>query len=294
MLKETPAERAGIQQLLLPFVYLPARYAATFAPPNHFLLPPSQNSDEGYPTPHGWYPVYHHVASNNEVYYDARCTMAFPPAATAAKLLFLARSEVTPMPIARHFHRTRADRHASGIFENGPTRENIEEFNWGWGAHLPLGSGLRMRSGARKMVDGWGGREWAQENEDEGPFPQRPGDVTEPDFHPPPPIEKWLNKSPHAKATGEGISKSRKWDADWNRVRFCGDIDKGVPLVPYGLMYEPGSIDGLWQGSQLVSSSSTTYHCIPLSAEGYILTFLDSRFRSAKGALTTRPLSFGW
>ncbi|KAG6868381.1 hypothetical protein C0993_003905 [Termitomyces sp. T159_Od127] len=251
LLRETPTERARIQQLLLPFVYLPARYAATFAPPNHFHLPPSQNSDDVFITPHGWYPVYHYHAVN-EVYYDARCILAFPPAATAAKLLFLARSEVTPMPIARHFHRTRADRHASGIFVNGPTRENIEEFNWGWGVHLPLGSGLRARSGVRKMVEGWGGREWTREGEVEEPFPHRPRDMTEPDFHPPPPVEIWLNKSPHAKATDEGISKSRKWDADWNRMRFCGDIDRRVPRVPYGMMYEAGSIDGLWQGSQLI------------------------------------------
>ncbi|KAG6864707.1 hypothetical protein C0991_007746, partial [Blastosporella zonata] len=260
LLKETAAERAQIQRVLLPFVYIPFRYSTSFAPPHHFLLPPGVNisttEDTTIDTVHGPYPIYRRQSSVNCVYYDSRCTLACPPAAAAATLLFLARSEVTPMPIAEHFRRTRADRHAAGVFEVGPTRENIEEFNWGWGAHLSLGTGLHKRSGERKMIPGWGGLEWSLEEDVQEAFPIPIPDQGRPGFHPPPPVPRWIGKAPHALATGGGTSRSRKWDMDWNRARFCGDLYRPAPRIPYGKVYEPGAIDGLWQGSLIVRHPS--------------------------------------
>ncbi|KAG6829275.1 hypothetical protein H0H92_005095 [Tricholoma furcatifolium] len=254
LLREAPEERAEIQRLLIPFVYLPVRYTSFYAPPNNFLLPLSKTDNSMEATTilaaHGPYPVYHSEHEVDLSYFEARCTFACPPAAAAAKLCFMARGDVTPMPIAPHFHRTRADRHAAGVYTVGPTREDIEEFNWGWGVHLPLGSGLRYRSGIRKMVEGWGGREWDGEYNEDEPYPTRPSiQSTSPV---PPPLPRWVGKAPHAMATGEGISKSRQWDMDWMRVRFCGNIWRPSPRIPYGTMYEFGVLDGLWQGSLLV------------------------------------------
>ncbi|KAG6819154.1 hypothetical protein H0H93_014835 [Arthromyces matolae] len=257
LLNESNEEREHMKLLLFPLVYLPSRYTTAFAPPNHFLLPIDDLSNHpvGVETPHGQYPVYHGIPETSWVYYDGRPTLVHPPAASAAVLLYLARFEVNPMAIGAHFYRTRADRHAAGVFTVGPTQENIEEYNWGRSVHPPLGTGLRTRSGERKMVKGWGGREWDQEKDAEQPFPSRPQLGAGVNLSPP--IPKWIGKAPHFNVAGN-VTKSRKWDSDWNRVRFCANLTWSEPRVPYGTTgsYEPGTIVGLWQGIQLIPTFS--------------------------------------
>ncbi|KAF8059491.1 hypothetical protein FPV67DRAFT_1716275 [Lyophyllum atratum] len=51
LLNETPAQRAQITQLLLPFVYVPYRYPTALAPPNHFLIPAPQPPPSTPPPP---------------------------------------------------------------------------------------------------------------------------------------------------------------------------------------------------------------------------------------------------
>ncbi|KAG6830636.1 hypothetical protein H0H87_007471 [Tephrocybe sp. NHM501043] len=235
LLKEAPEERLKIQNLLLAFVYHPVRYAVTFAPPNHFILPPKGSIVTD--TVHGQYPIYHHDSSINTIYFGARSVFADPPASVAAKLLFLARFEVTPIPTAKRLYSMQAE---------------LEEFNWGWSVHLPLGTGERTRSGAPKIIEGWDGREWTQEDHRDElaePYPHRPPVVTPLGIEPPSPIPRWDGKAPHPKA---GVSKSRNFDSDWWRMRMCGFAHINAPRVPYGNTYEPGSIDGLWQGSMLL------------------------------------------
>ncbi|KAG6919878.1 hypothetical protein DXG01_015586 [Tephrocybe rancida] len=240
LFNETPEERLRIQNLLVAFVYPPVRYTVAFAPPNHFLIPLTDRPEVD--TLHGPYPVYYDGSVLNTVYFDARCIFACPPAAVAARLLFMARFEVNPIPTAKHLYRTRAE---------------LEEFNWGWTTHPPMGTGLHTRSGARKMVDGWGGREWEmEEDEDEDEeksYPQRPPDNGSiPGVEPPAPIPKWVGRAPHSMTTGEDVSKSRKWDMDWYRMRFCGHPGRAAPRIPYANIFEPGTLDGLWQGSMML------------------------------------------
>ncbi|KAG6827447.1 hypothetical protein H0H92_011744 [Tricholoma furcatifolium] len=263
LLKETPAERAQMQELLLPLACLPVRYSTAYAPPHVFHLhtPGTSSSTMNlstFDTPHGPYPVYSDVSYSNNPFYDARCIFACPPAAAAAKLLYAAREEVIPQPIPEEIYREGVARRLQGV-HNSVTPEDLEELNWGWDAHLPLGSGFRDRSGARRMVDGWGGLEWdspLDDSEEEEPYPERPAAPTPPNFIPPPPTEKWKGRAPHASAFADGSqgsnSKSRKWDMDWMRLRFCGSITRPPPRIPYGRVYEPGVMSGLWQGVMLV------------------------------------------
>ncbi|KAF8068769.1 hypothetical protein FPV67DRAFT_1089123 [Lyophyllum atratum] len=249
LLNQTPAQRAQMTQLLLPFVYVPYRYPAALAPPNHFLVPPPITptfAPSTIPTAHGPYPLYPDPTATSIVHYTSRPQLARPLASAAAKLLFFALEECTPFPIPPHLDRTRADRLARGNYEIGPTREDMEEFNWSWNARLP------------------GGRSWPRRrgplyDDDEKPFPSRPVGTVFPGFEAPPPIAKWVGKAPHSgeyvtPGGSRGKGKSAKWDVDWMRLRMCGDLMKMPPRVPYGRVYEPFSIEGLWVGRMQVRS----------------------------------------
>ncbi|GLB43740.1 putative imidazolonepropionase activity [Lyophyllum shimeji] len=259
LLKESPTRRAQLMQLLLPFVYVPYRYPGSLAPPNHYLIPPlitPTHAPSTIPTAHGAYPIYPDPAFVSFCHYSSRPQLARPLASVAAKLLFCARTEVTPVPIPPHLDRTREDAHARGNWEVGPTREDVEEFNWGWTARLPGG-----RAWARGVLD------WAHEAEDEdedgaeGRGAERPrGQVFE-GFEPPEPVSRWVGKAPHAgeyaargrgRGRGRALEKSAKWDADWFRMRMCGDMMRVPPRVPYGRVFEPLSLVGLWHGRMLV------------------------------------------
>ena len=151
----------------------------------------------------------------------------------------------------------------------------MDEFNWGWSARLPLGPGgcVRPRSfgtdnvrhHARISSWRWGVGDGASsafdfsaaetEKDDaecgssSAPFTEEirnRNDLPDP---------RWTGKAPHTMyAMNGGLNtKSARWDVDWWRMRLCGDPRMIRPRVPYGKVFQPGSMDGLWHGRILVS-----------------------------------------
>ncbi|KAG5651173.1 hypothetical protein H0H81_009616 [Sphagnurus paluster] len=185
----------------------------------------------------------------------ARRTMGRPPAALAAILSFHARAEVHARAIPPHLARTRED-----IPDHvAPTREDVEEVAWAWVARPPLGAGLRARDGERVLVEEWQGREHSSaDSDDEGQaFPERPKGIAH--LSPHAPIERWVGKAPHSPLPKAG--KSLRWDADWARLRMCGDmwvrLAQGTAFgCGWGYVHTPGSLDGLWSGVMQLSADS--------------------------------------
>ncbi|KAG5643150.1 hypothetical protein DXG03_001512 [Asterophora parasitica] len=248
LLNQSDEERATFINLLLPFVYAPFRYPTALAPPNHFIVPPISLKSEEFlstiPTPHGPYPIYPEATSLSWVHYATRPVLSQPLAAIPAKLLFFALKEMAPHPLAPHLDRTRADRIARGVTAVGPVREDIEEFNWSWGARLPMGAGIARTT---SVDDG----EDAERLERDGlaetppPVPVRRlawgyGDKL--------PISRWVGKAPHSDPSRKLGGKSAQWDEDWMRMRMCGDLAIKAPRVPLGRVYTPGCMDGYWVG----------------------------------------------
>ena len=189
-----------------------------------------------------------------QVHFSARPLFASPLISPAAKLLFFARREVVKFPVPPHLALTRAEAHARGNWEIGPTAEDVHEANWGWTARLPGGSG------ADKSCT-WGVG-------DSDPAVPSPGAESpaaggsnlnlNPYSNIPPPTAaqlainpRWLGKAPH-RTYNPKANKSKKWDSDWWRLRLCGNTSRKRPRIPYGKVYEPGCMDGLWQGRMLV------------------------------------------
>ena len=75
-------------------------------------------------------------------------------------------------------------------------------------------------------------------------------------------LPRWAGKAPHAMyAMNGGLdTKSERWDVDWWRMRLCGDPRMIRPRVPYGKVFQPGSMDGLWHGRILVSDDPVVFH----------------------------------
>ena len=78
------------------------------------------------------------------------------------------------------------------------------------------------------------------------------------------PDPRWAGKAPHAMNGGLN-TKSARWDVDWWRMRLCGDPRMIRPRVPYGRVFQPGSMDGLWHGRILVSDDRATLVHLNLS-----------------------------
>ncbi|KAG5723271.1 hypothetical protein E4T56_gene308 [Termitomyces sp. T112] len=257
LLSEPPAVSAQFQQLLLPFVYCPFRYPSTPFPPNHYIVPPLLPSPmlvpTTIPTAHGRYPLYPpSLASSIELPNGQQIRLAPPPPALMAKLLYLAREEVRPLPIAPHLFRTRAEIQAAGIFTIGPVREDVEEANWSYLARPPLGTGLRTREGVRKVDADWDGVEWSARSFDSDSndceYPSRPEGMKFPGFEVQPPIPRWIGKAPLL-----DDEKSTRWDMDFFRMWAWADLDAGIARKAFeGGVYEPGTANGLWTGRLLI------------------------------------------
>ena len=139
--------------------------------------------------------------------------------------------------------------------------------NWGWTARLPGGSGA-------DMTRVWG----VQDNDPVGSeSPVAAGSNSaevQPDIEP-----RWAGKAPH-RTYLPNMNKSKRWDADWWRLRMCGDTSRTRPRIPYGKVYEPGCMDGLWQGRMLVCISILFYSHLT-----FIFYIIDtSRGRDPKSA----------
>ena len=122
--------------LVRPFVINPVRYnpfhaAAslfTFPVPINHVLPPSTI------TPHGLIPARHagtvvphpDMASLHRTHYGRAVCIAVPLASVAAKLIYLTRSEMSPVGIPDEWPETRAE--AGDEFVR-PCKEDLREFN---------------------------------------------------------------------------------------------------------------------------------------------------------------------
>ena len=171
-----------------------------------------------------------------------------------------------------------------------PTKDVLEEFNWGWYTRLPLGP-------ARTMTENGMENSWRWEWGLEGDIP--PAALFDDDFvrgtavgNPEGGrtsrvmrrIARWNGKAPHTSLhrvrsmsnVVTSISKSLMWDADWWRVRLCGDPMRMPTRVPYGRVYEPGCMDGFWQGRMVVSLESSSYDDVLLLML-FVVRHRDSR-----------------
>ncbi|KAJ7170955.1 hypothetical protein C8R46DRAFT_1087260 [Mycena filopes] len=134
--EESPARRSQIIRLVLPYVLVPYRYASSFAPQNHFLLPlqtailPQANSIV---TAHGAYPVYlNPQRAWSQIHFSSRPVITPPLVTVAAKLVYFSRRETVPFSIPPHLPLNREHARAAGITHVGPNQDDIHEVN----AHL--------------------------------------------------------------------------------------------------------------------------------------------------------------
>jgi hypothetical protein len=208
-----------------------------------------------------------------QVHFSSRPLFSFPLISPAAKLLYFARREVVNFPVPPHLAQNRVEAHARGNFEIGPTKEDVHEMNWGWSARLPGGSGA---------VKAW---TWGVGDNDIVPripsVQPHAGDSNSNSIVPPPAAPqtdinpRWVGKAPH-RTFKPNANKSKRWDSDWWRLRLCGNTTRRRPRIPYGKVYEPGCMDGLWHGRMLVS-------VFPILTSGIVYLFHVSRHREKPG-----------
>ncbi|KAG6835340.1 hypothetical protein H0H93_002501 [Arthromyces matolae] len=255
VLSEPPEVRDRIMKLLVPFVYCPFRYASSPYPPNHFIVPPLLPSPAvaptTIPTAHGQYPLYPDSLSSPFLLANGKTVKISPPQpALMAKLIYMAREEAIPLPIAPDMHRTRAEREAAGITDVGPVQEDIEEFNWSYTTPHPLGTGLRTREGLLKRCQDWNGAEWEAPLDmyDHG-YPSLPKRILFGNAVAGAPFPQWATKAP----LWDIKEKSKRFDMVFGMMLAFGDLDVGLSRKPFADgVYEPGTADGLWVGRILV------------------------------------------
>lgn len=271
LLAESPTDRQQLVNIVLPFVTLPYRYPAAFAPPNHFHLPLATGGStelddsthaSSIPTPHGKYPIY--LSSDRvwrHVHFNRRTPTTIPLVSDSAKLLYFSRRELTPFGIPPHLPLTREDkrerlrqrfiaeaqREGRSLSppelqrliaaEISPTQEDIREVNAGLlGGDLATNSSFGKGGGTALT----GGASEIVVDTD--------GRIVEVD---------------------ESNCPSKRWDNDWWRLRQCrscwldgdsADIEgpsQGGMMAGHprqGRVYTPGSLTGLWCGRMLIPS----------------------------------------
>ncbi|KAF8799856.1 hypothetical protein BYT27DRAFT_6848701 [Phlegmacium glaucopus] len=169
LLAESPAAREQIILLTLPYVVLPHRYASASAPPNHFNLPlDTRNPYHQQPlittlSPATPYPIYIQIPPINAPYFNARMPISAPIITIAAKLLFVARKEMSPTRAPPHLPQGPGE----GVV--GITQEDYREINknpaarlcrvvrWDWDTGCPrrVGSDGVEGSDGDEMEEGW-------------------------------------------------------------------------------------------------------------------------------------------
>lgn len=257
-------DRLKLDSALIPLAFFPYRYPVAEAPPNYFQLPPV-------------FPPGNRIFS--DAHYTSRPCFAVPLIAPAARLLHFALNSIIPLPIPHELARTRQDWLARGITAVVPTKDGLEEFNWGWLVRFPLGPGLGTTSGNSfigistnpevatlpvENVNMWK-YDWGVGDRSSHYFFRFNNNANESMAVPTstsPEIDdmnpRWKGKAPHTCSSLAGpsafVSKSRRWDADWWRFRLCGNPMRPMTPIPYGRVYEPGSMDGLITSSYLIPS----------------------------------------
>ncbi|KIK59375.1 hypothetical protein GYMLUDRAFT_245443 [Collybiopsis luxurians FD-317 M1] len=256
LLEEPPVQRERLIELVLPFLTVPFRYPGAFAPANHFRLPfnasssPSFSFSEPTVTAHGPYPIYIHPSSHtwNLPHFDRWTSLSTPLAADAAKLVYFSRRETMPFPVPEAFPRNReehrervrallaAENAAAGgqgqvsefeldmMLQNElprPTQDDFLELNEGLlGGVMVDGS---TRSSPYKCKGGGTGLPCAHDRWDEVRR-MLPTLLDSPSF-----VDSDLDEAERilfADESGRGCidestCQSRRWDADWWRLRLC-------------------------------------------------------------------------
>ncbi|KAG6380578.1 hypothetical protein JVT61DRAFT_4941 [Boletus reticuloceps] len=130
---QTPAQRAQMTRLILPFVLMPVRYPAYLAPHTHYTLPLPSNLPQpphSFLTLHGPYPQYRNGFSRvMPLYHVKSIELGIPLASVAAKLIYFSHREVFPVGVPPHLPRTRAHALQLGLHSVGPTQEDVQELN---------------------------------------------------------------------------------------------------------------------------------------------------------------------
>ncbi|KAG7085352.1 hypothetical protein E1B28_002918 [Marasmius oreades] len=136
---ESDHARESLVRIVLPFVTIPFRYSSSFAPPNHFHLPPvdAHCRTTSIPTAHGPYPLYLSPDQRvwKHVFYNRRVPITIPLITDAAKLLYAARRELWRFPVMHQLARNRTEYNlrtpvqADGQRPIRPTQEDFEELN---------------------------------------------------------------------------------------------------------------------------------------------------------------------
>jgi hypothetical protein len=164
---ESLATREQMVLLTLPYVVLPHRYASACAPPNHFNLPlDSQNPYHQQRlvrtvAPEMPYPIYVKPSNLLMPYFNARFPVSQPLITIAAKLLFVARKEMSPIRAPPHLPQ------GPGPGIVGVTQEDYREINrspgarfcrvvtWDWDTGSPKRVGGEEGDGGEIEEEGW-------------------------------------------------------------------------------------------------------------------------------------------
>jgi hypothetical protein len=171
-------------------------------------------------TAHGPYPLYRetHVLLEDVYHFGRSLAFSRPLVTIAAKMLYFTRRETVPIGIPTHLPVNRAHALSLGHTHVHPTQADVHEVN---------------RHESVKMVQ-------------RGLWDYM-ANMTE--------AEKKIMYD--GLWTPTLTSASAKWDNDWNRMTFCYDPWRRMPLK--GVTYTHGMLNGLWQGRMLVSNWFATH-----------------------------------
>ncbi|KAJ4487154.1 hypothetical protein C8J55DRAFT_487309 [Lentinula edodes] len=252
LMDESTEQRESLINLILPFLTVPFRYPSSLAPANHFRLPlrssaPSSSSTSfSIPTPHGPYPIYLHPSRYTWVipHFERWTPLCTPLAADAAKLVYFSRRETIPfgilniLPRNREEHRDRVrarlasqgngevdEDQVETVFRSElprPTQEDFEELNAGLlggdmfsSSSFPKGGGTLLP----RTHDPWDDIRKTMTNILDAR--SNIGDFSDDN----------LADQNFGGEIDESACSSRRWDADWWRLRLCRSawVNQGGP-----------------------------------------------------------------
>ncbi|TRM70631.1 hypothetical protein BD626DRAFT_533808 [Schizophyllum amplum] len=233
---EPPETTARLMDGLLPYIIIPFRYASGEIPPEYFYPPRGVGPESRYlpqsiATVHGNYPVFPRTQSSAWHYAGYVFDYVQPLLSMVAKLHYFVRLERTPMKISEAL--------ASILEEDYPTRLARHRELHGNNPLEPLNVQMTKADinelNANKST----------------PVPYQAGQG-------PPPA---VLTEPFTKA-GLPFTRSMGWDTDGARSIMSRTVhtsfDPASPpsslaeSVRLGLMYRPGTLEGLWLGRMLI------------------------------------------
>ena len=176
-------------------------------------------------TAHGAFPLYRDPSVLNQdlTHFGHSFKMSMPLITIAAKLLYFSRREIVPFNVPDHLPVNRAHAIQLGLYDVGPTQEDVIEFNTHTDTKFP-----------RRTTWDW----WEDLTEDE------------------------LDMEFDGLSSAALKSASSKWDNDWMRLSYCSNpwIDtpcKGVVYTPgmFTGLWQGRMIVRLFLNSLIIQSS---------------------------------------